>query len=85
MLGLRWPDGVCDARRSVSTAVPMSLFERLQARGSTELPERRCGQEMQLARTEGLGDQTDARIQIYNCEYCSHEMRLTVWADDVSG
>ena len=37
---------------------------------------------MRLARTEELGDQTDdAQIRVYNCEYCRHEMRLTVWTD----
>jgi hypothetical protein len=36
---------------------------------------------MQLARTEELRDQTDAQIRVYNCAYCHHEMRLTVWAD----
>ncbi len=59
----------------------MSLFERLLVPGSTELPECRCGHEMQLVRTEELRDQTDAQIRIYNCAYCRHEMRLTVWTD----
>ena len=59
----------------------MSLFERLLAPGSTELPECRCGHSMHLARTEELGDQTDAQIRVYNCTYCRHEMRLTVWTD----
>ena len=56
----------------------MFLFERLQARGSTKLPECRCGQEMQLACTEGLMGQTDARIHVYNCAQCGQEIRLTV-------
>ena len=62
-------------------ASSMSLFERLLVPGSTELPECRCGHAMQLARTEELGEQTDAQIRVYNCAYCHHEMRLTVWAD----
>jgi hypothetical protein len=62
----------------------VSLFERLLVPGSTELPECRCGKEMKVARTERVPDQTDADIRIYNCLACSHEMRLTVWADDLS-
>jgi hypothetical protein len=58
----------------------MSSFERLLAPGSTELPECRCGDEMQLERTDELPDSTDAQIRIYKCASCSHEMRLTVWA-----
>ena len=49
----------------------------------TELPECRCGEEMKVARTERVPDQTDAHIRIYNCPVCGHEMRLTVWADDL--
>ena len=61
----------------------MSSFERLLVPGSTELPECRCGEEMKVARTERVPDQTDAHIRIYNCRVCAHEMRLTVWADDL--
>jgi hypothetical protein len=61
----------------------MSLYERLLVPGSTELPECRCGEDMKVARTERLPDQTDAHIRIYNCSVCGHEMRLTVWADDL--
>ena len=45
----------------------MSSYERLLAPGSTELPECRCGKEMQLTRIEELPDRTDAQIRIYNC------------------
>ncbi len=50
--------------RSECNASSMSLFERLLVPGSTELPECRCGHEMQLARTEELSDQTDAQIRV---------------------
>ena len=60
----------------------MSLYERLLAPGSPELPECRCGGEMQAAGVDPLPDQTDAQIRIYKCPACQHEMRLTVWADD---
>jgi len=61
----------------------MSAHERLLAPGSTELPECRCGKEMQLTRIEELPDRTDAQIRIYNCSACHHEMRLTVWSEDL--
>ena len=51
----------------------MSAYERLLAPGSTELPECRCGKEMQLTRIEELPDRTDAQIRIYNCSACHHE------------
>jgi hypothetical protein len=38
---------------------------------------------MKLARTERLPAQTNAHIRIYTCPICGHEMRLTVWADDL--
>ena len=61
----------------------MSAIERLLVPGSTELPECRCGKEMQLTRIEELPDRTDAQIRIYNCPVCHHEMRLTVWSEDL--
>jgi len=61
----------------------MSSFERLLGPNCTEGPECRCGEEMKAARTERVPDQTDAHIRVYNCHVCGHEMRLTVWADDL--
>jgi hypothetical protein len=61
----------------------MSSLERLLGPHCDEGPECRCGEEMKLARTERLPDQTDAHIRIYTCPICGHEMRLTVWADDL--
>ena len=58
-----------------------SSLERLLDPHCNEGPECRCGEEMKLARTERLPDQTDARICI--CPICGHEMRLAVWADDL--
>ena len=62
----------------------MSAFERLLVPGSPDLPECRCGNEMQIARDE-LTDRTDAAIRIYKCPICQHEMRLTVWSKDLLG
>jgi hypothetical protein len=59
----------------------MSLYERLLTPGSTELPECRCGEEMQIAGVDEVSDRTDAQIRIYKCSKCQHEMRLTIWAD----
>jgi hypothetical protein len=61
----------------------MSSYERLLVPGSTELPECRCGEEMQIA-CEPL-DRTDAQIRIYKCLACQHEMRLTIWPEDLLG
>jgi hypothetical protein len=38
---------------------------------------------MQLTRIEELPEGTDAQIRIYNCPACHHEMRLTVWSEDL--
>jgi hypothetical protein len=61
----------------------MSSFERLLAPDSTEGPECRCGEEMQVERIDAVPDRTDAQIRIYKCSTCQHEMRLTVWASDL--
>ena len=61
----------------------MSSLERLLGPNCNEGPECRCGEEMKVARTEQVPDQTDAHIRVYNCRVCGHEMRLTVWADDL--
>jgi hypothetical protein len=61
----------------------MSSYERLLVPGSTELPECRCGKEMQITRVDERPDRPDVRIRIYNCSACHHEMRLTVWSNDL--
>ena len=58
----------------------MSVFERLLAPGSTELPSCRCGKEMEIASIERLPEGSDADVRVYHCSACHHEMRLTVWA-----
>jgi hypothetical protein len=60
----------------------MSAIERLLVPGSNELPECRCGKEMQIASVDPLPNGSDAHIRIYRCASCDHEMRLTVWATD---
>jgi hypothetical protein len=64
--------------RLYAWGVVMSAFEP----GSPDLPECRCGHEMQIARDE-LTDRTDAEIRIYKCSICQHEMRLTVWSKEL--
>ena len=59
----------------------MSAFERLMVPGCTELPACRCGQEMDIASIERLPEGSDAAVRVYRCHTCSHEMRLTVWAN----
>ena len=62
----------------------MSAFERLLVPGCTELPECRCGKEMQIASVDRLQEGSDVHIRVYNCPACHHEMRLTVWANDTA-
>jgi len=54
----------------------MQALEQLLVPGSTELPDCRCGAEMQLLRVKPCGD-TD--IRIFKCESCDHEFQLMVW------
>ena len=61
----------------------MSAFERLLVPGCTDLPDCRCGKEMRIASTEQLPERSDAQIRVYACRACQHEMRLTVWTNDV--
>jgi DNA-directed RNA polymerase subunit RPC12/RpoP len=63
----------------------MSVFERLLAPGSTELPSCRCGKEMEIASIERLPEGSDAAVRVYRCPSCHHEMRLTVWATETMG
>ena len=61
----------------------MSSIERLLALDCTDGLECRCGEEMQIARVEILPTRTDAKIRVYNCPICHHELRLTVWSQDL--
>ena len=45
----------------------MSAFERLLVPGCTELPECRCGKEMQIASIDPLPERSDAHIRVYGC------------------
>jgi DNA-directed RNA polymerase subunit RPC12/RpoP len=62
----------------------MSKFERLLEAGSTELPDCRCGAEMNLVTVVGPASDDDTEIRIFRCPNCSHELRLTAWRTDVS-
>jgi hypothetical protein len=62
----------------------MSLFERLLEPGCTELPPCPCGEEMQIVGLYRPPERSDARIRVYSCPTCEHEMRLTVWATDLA-
>ena len=57
----------------------MSVFERLLVPGCTELPECRCGKEMQITGTDRRPEGSDTHIRVYSCPECHHEMRITVW------
>lgn len=62
----------------------MFVIERLLEPGCTELPECRCGKEMQIASVKPLPAGSNAQIRVYSCAACQHEMRLTVWIDDAT-
>jgi hypothetical protein len=61
----------------------MSKFERLLQADSTELPDCRCGAEMDLTAIVPVAD-GDTEIRIFRCPECSHELRLTAWRKDVA-
>jgi hypothetical protein len=63
----------------------MASYERLLVPGSTDLPDCHCGELMHIEGGEELSNRTDAQIRIYRCPVCHHEMRLTVWSDDLLG
>jgi len=54
----------------------MSKFERLLEAGSTELPDCRCGAEMNLVAVVVPVSDGDTEIRIFRCPKCSHELRL---------
>jgi hypothetical protein len=60
----------------------MSKFERLLEAGSTELPDCRCAAEMNLMAIVPM-DGGDTEIRIFRCPQCTHELRVTVWRNDV--
>ena len=61
----------------------MSKFERMLELGSTELPDCRCSAEMQLSAVLPLPG-GGSEVRIFRCPDCSHELRLTMWPDDLS-
>jgi len=61
----------------------MSKFERLLEAGSTELPDCRCAAEMNLMAIVPVAG-GDTEIRIFRCRHCSHELRLTVWRNEMS-
>jgi hypothetical protein len=61
----------------------MSKFERLLEPGSTELPDCRCGAEMNLTAIVPVAG-GDTEIRIFQCPDCSHELRLTAWPNNAS-
>jgi hypothetical protein len=60
----------------------MSLLERFDVPGFTELPKCRCGGEMHIASVDPLPERNDTYVRVYDCPACQHEMWLTVWGTD---
>ena len=55
----------------------MPAVENLLAPGSEELPDCKCGQELQLFAVKPCNKDTE--IRIFKCDVCSHEFQLMVW------
>jgi hypothetical protein len=60
-------------------------FERLLEPGCTDLPDCRCGKEMQFAHIVFLPNEATTHIRVYACASCKHQMRLTVWGSSEAG
>jgi hypothetical protein len=61
----------------------MSKFERVVVADSTASPDCRCSAEMDLiAIVSSPGG--DSEVRIFRCPECNHELRLTVWHNDLS-
>jgi len=61
----------------------MSKFERVVVADSTASPDCRCNAEMDLiAIVSSPGG--DSEVRIFRCPECNHELRLTIWHNDVS-
>jgi hypothetical protein len=61
----------------------MSTFERVLVPGSTELPDCRCRVEMDLISVVPVPGGS-SEIRIFRCPDCNHELRLTIWCNDLS-
>jgi hypothetical protein len=61
----------------------MTNFERVLAADSRELPDCRCGAEMPLVNVVPV-PRGSSEVRIFHCSACNHELRLTVWLDDLS-
>jgi hypothetical protein len=63
----------------------MSSIERVLVPGSADLPDCRCGSEMDLIAQEKVGNQSEAETRMYRCARCERELRLMIWLDAGSG
>jgi hypothetical protein len=68
---------------SLALGALMSPIERLLQPGSTDTPECRCRSSMTLRNVEQEKSVRDSAIKVFLCEACGHEMRLTVWAENI--
>ena len=67
---------------SFRTGESMSI-ERLLEPGNTELPDCICGKQMKVFSVTPVSERRDTYIRVYKCPSCQHELRLTVWTDDL--
>jgi hypothetical protein len=59
----------------------MSKIDRVLEAGSIDLPDCRCGAEMQFVRSTVSDSSSDIEVRIYSCPACGHELRLTTWKE----
>jgi hypothetical protein len=59
----------------------MSKLARVLETGSIDLPDCRCGVEMQLVRSTVPDSSSDIEIKIYSCLACGYELRLMTWKE----
>jgi hypothetical protein len=55
----------------------MRAIENLLVPGSTDLPDCKCGAELQRFAVKPCGD---TEIHIFRCDSCHHEFQLMVWS-----
>ena len=61
----------------------MSKLDRVLVPGSTDVPNCRCSAEMHLIDVVPV-EGGDSEVRIFRCRDCGHELRLTIWHNDVS-
>ena len=67
-----------------SARLKRTEFERPSMSSSERMlsPACRCGKQMQLSAPRIMPDCGETHIDVFQCETCGHEMRVTVWGEE---